>query len=157
MTIIYSSTWNGGIGFDGKLVRTDKDDFRHFRKVTNGGTLIMGRKTFIEINRALRHRKIIVLSKTLERDLDGVYFVKSKGEALSLARVFNRPIFICGGAEIYNQFLPQTTKIIQSVWHDENIVCDTFFRPNLNGWDKVKEQSFYNFTVREYDKVWEFS
>ena len=157
MTIIYSSTRNGGIGYKGQLVRTSTDDFKHFRKTTKGGILIMGRVTFEEINRALPGRILVVVSTTLNRELKNVSFVKSIEEAEDLARTLNRPIFVCGGEGIYKSLLPKATKIVHSIWHDRTIPADRFFNPNLNGWKRTNERIFTNFTLREYEKRNTFS
>jgi len=157
MTIIYSSTRNGGIGYKGQLVRTSTDDFKHFRKTTKGGILIMGRVTFEEINRALPGRILVVVSTTLNRELKNVSFVKSIEEAEDLARTLNRPIFVCGGEGIYKSLLQKATKIVHSIWHDKTIPADRFFNPNLNGWKRTNERIFTNFTLREYEKRNTFS
>ena len=90
---------NGVIGAQGRIPWTIPEDRAHFRRLTQGGILIMGRYTWEEIGRPLPGREIIVVSASAP---EGVYSARTLPEALSLAQQFaDRDVFLCGGVRIY--------------------------------------------------------
>ena len=72
-----------------------------FKKITSGGTVIMGRKTFDSIGRPLPKRHNIVITRKPRGNTDQLDFCKSVEAALELAATLARPTFIIGGGEIY--------------------------------------------------------
>ena len=92
---------NGVIGKDGKLPWHFPADLQFFKKLTTGHTVIMGRKTFDSIGKALPNRKNIVISRQAHEPVPGVEFVTSVDTALKLAK--EGEIFIIGGASIYGE------------------------------------------------------
>ena len=72
-----------------------------FKKITSGGTVIMGRKTFDSIGRPLPKRHNIVITRQPRGDADQLDFCGSVEAALELAATIARPIFVIGGGEIY--------------------------------------------------------
>lgn len=85
------------------------DDFKFFKHTTMGHVLVMGRKTFQSIGRALPGRETVVLSRTGFSHPD-VRVINSLEELQSLGA--DREIFICGGAEIYRQALPDCRELL---------------------------------------------
>ncbi len=84
-------------------------DLRHFKELTVGKPVIMGRKTYQTIGRPLPDRLNIVLSEMPE-EIPGCMVAHSVEEALR--RAGNAPeIMIIGGATVYKQFLPQTERM----------------------------------------------
>ncbi len=79
------------------------EDFKWFKKMTTGNVVVMGRKTFESIGRPLPNRTTIILSRS-NFQFPGMATVGSLEEIVKLAG--DRPIFICGGAQIYEQALP---------------------------------------------------
>lgn len=85
------------------------EDFRWFKETTMGGTLVMGRKTFESIGRPLPGRTTLVLSRSGFRD-PRVRTAADLGdlEAMDLPR----PVFICGGAHVYEAALPRCAELL---------------------------------------------
>lgn len=95
---------NGVIGKGGKLPWHFPADFKFFKNLTTGHTVIMGRKTFDSIGKALPNRKNIVISRQAHPGMAGVEFVPSIDAALLHA--IQGETFIIGGASIYAETMP---------------------------------------------------
>ena len=94
---------NGVIGKDGKLPWHFPADLKFFKNLTSGHTVVMGRKTFDSIGKALPNREKIVVSRRPQAPAPGVEFVTSI--AAALGRVKKGDTFIIGGASIYKETL----------------------------------------------------
>ena len=100
---------NGVIGLNGKLPWRLPDDLRHFKQITMGRPMIMGRKTFDSLPGLLDGRRHIVLSRDTDWEAEGAERVSTVQEALALA---NAPhVCVIGGADVWNQFLPLADKV----------------------------------------------
>lgn len=100
---------NGVIGVDGKLPWRIPADLRHFKQVTKGLPMIMGRKTFDSLPGLLDGRRHIVLTRDANWAEEGAEVARSPEAALKMA---NGPhVCIIGGAEIYRLFLPLADRI----------------------------------------------
>jgi dihydrofolate reductase len=86
---------NGIIGASGRLPWRLPSDLRHFRQLTTGQTVVMGRRTFEEIGRPLPERRTIVVTR---RPIDGVETAGSVEEAIARATT---DVFLAGGAAVY--------------------------------------------------------
>ena len=119
---------NGVIGDQGKLPWRLPNDLRHFKQVTMGAPMIMGRKTFDSLPNLLPGRRHIVVTKDGSWRREGVETAHSLEEALAL--VHEPRVSVIGGAQIYQLFLPITDKIHLTEVHAEPD-GDTFF-PELD-------------------------
>lgn len=111
LNLIYAKSANGVIGRHGGLPWHLPEDMAHFRKLTMGCVVIMGRKTWDSLARPLPGRTNIVISTHLLEPVlhSGVYRVCSTTEAIQLARKLSgdgQPAWVIGGAQIYAQTLP---------------------------------------------------
>lgn len=97
------------IGKDNQLLWHISEDLAFFKETTLNHTLIMGRKTFESIGKPLPKRKTIVLSQS-QLQIEGVE-VCTFDEVCSRYSESDEEIFICGGAEIYQLFLPYAKKL----------------------------------------------
>ena len=88
------------------------EDFKWFKKTTTGHVIVMGRKTFESIGRPLPNRTTIILSRS-HFQFPGVQTVGSLEAIASLAG--DREVFICGGAQIYEQALPLCSDLYLTV------------------------------------------
>ena len=88
------------IGKDGKIPWRLPDDIQHFKRITSGNIVVMGRKTFESIGRPLPCRRNIVLTSSTTLAPPGVEVVHHKDDVLALGDVF-----IIGGESVYRQFL----------------------------------------------------
>ena len=124
LTIVVAMDAQRGIGVNNELPWRLPEDLAHFKRVTMGHPIIMGRKTFDSIGRPLPNRRNIVVTRSDEWTHEGVEVVHSLSAALDLVR--DVPACIIGGAQIFNEALPATGRLI--VTHiDKTFACDTFF------------------------------
>lgn len=91
-------------------------DLRRFKRLTMGGTLIMGRKTFDSIGRPLPGRRTVVLTRDPDWRAEGVdVFTDCAAAEQSLRQ--DQPAFVVGGAEIYHLWLPRCNRLLLTrVW-----------------------------------------
>lgn len=107
--LVVARASNGVIGSGGDLPWHIPADLRHFKQVTKGRPMIMGRKTFDSLPGILEGRRHIVLTRDTAWEEDGAELVYTVEDALKKA---NGPhVCIIGGAEIYNLFLPLADRI----------------------------------------------
>lgn len=118
LNLIYARARNGVIGKDGKLPWTISEDMAHFRALTLGNVVIMGRKTFESLPGPLVGRINVVITRdpSLALPWGNTYRAASVKEALAIAqRVVDmknaREIWVIGGAEIYKETLPLATNV----------------------------------------------
>ncbi len=106
ITIIAAITRDGGLGREGKLLYHISDDLKHFKRVTMGKPIIMGRKTFESFpNGALPGRRNIVITTRPDYSAPDILTAYSVDEALRLASDCEEAMVI-GGGEVYRQMLP---------------------------------------------------
>lgn len=99
------------------------EDFKWFKATTTGQVIVMGRKTFASIGRPLPNRETIVLSRS-NFSCPGVNTIHGLEELPAL--VTDRQVFICGGAQIYEQALPLCSEILLTLVSRE-VEGDAFF------------------------------
>lgn len=102
ITIVVARALNGTIGKDGTLPWHLPGDLKHFKNVTMGSAMVMGRKTFDSLPGLLPGRRHIVLTRDREWTREGVEVVHSKDDALAAAN--GDPVSIIGGSDIFALF-----------------------------------------------------
>tara|TARA_B100000287_G_scaffold291163_1_gene274538 strand:+ start:246 stop:740 length:495 start_codon:yes stop_codon:yes gene_type:complete len=126
ISLIAAFDKNQAIGKNGDLPWHLSSDLKHFKNITTGNTIVMGRKTFDSIGRALPNRKNIVLTRNLKWQFEGVVTINNVNEIFEICEN-DSEIFVIGGAEIYNAFLDIATKMILSYVETEVKDADAFF------------------------------
>ena len=114
ISIIVAAAENGVIGRGGGLPWHLSDDLRRFKRLTTGHTIIMGRRTWESIGRALPGRRTVVVSRNPELQIDvaDVEAVTSLDKALEFAEGSGEDeAFIVGGAELYRESLGRADRI----------------------------------------------
>ena len=124
------------LGKNNNLIWHFKDDMKFFKDTTMGHTVVMGRKTFESLPKALPGRKNIVISSNAEYQAQGATVVTSVEEALQIAD--NEEIFVIGGGKIYAEFLPYADKLYLTEIDAECADADTYF-PQFNKSEYIKE------------------
>ena len=124
VTIVVAIAENHAIGKDNQLLWHLPKDLKHFKEITSGGTVIMGRKTYDSVGKPLPNRRNIIITRQ-QIEIAGCEVVNSLQAALDLCRE-HKEVFIVGGAEIYKQAMPLTDKIYLTIVH-ENFEADTYF------------------------------
>src|SRR5690606_16570325 len=112
LIIIAAVGKNGVIGNKGKLPWHIPEDLQHFKKVTSGHAIIMGRKTWDSIGKPLPNRRNIVISRDKNLVLDGAEVYQSLEEAIYNAAKTDKTPFVIGGSLIYELAMPFATKMI---------------------------------------------
>jgi dihydrofolate reductase len=140
LAIIVAMATNRTIGLDNTLPWRIPEDLRHFKALTMGHHMIMGRKTFDSIGRPLPGRTTVVVTRNRDLRIDGCIVAHSLQDAISSC-AGDEQIFVVGGAELYAQALPLTgmlyiTEIQQDVAGDAH-----FPEFDLGEWVEVSREN----------------
>ena len=104
---------NNAIGKDGRLPWHYSADLKFFKQQTVHNVCVMGRKTWLSLKKPLKDRLNIVLSRHLEIEpQESVIVLRDKLSVLSLKDYLSCDLFIIGGAQVYQSFLPHIDKWI---------------------------------------------
>jgi len=125
LTIIVATDSNNGIGINNTLPWHLPEDLAHFKRLTSGHPIIMGRKTFESIGRPLPNRRNIVISRNPGWQHEGVERVGSLEEAQALVAGTGEA-FVIGGAQVYQQAMPLVGKLVITRI-GRTYECDAFF------------------------------
>jgi len=124
LTIIVATDQAGGIGINNTLPWKLPEDMAHFKRLTTGHPIIMGRKTFDSIGRPLPNRRNIVITRNADWRHDGVEPVGSVDAAVAL--LAGAEGYVIGGAEIYKLSMAVTDRLIVTEI-GQTFGCDAFF------------------------------
>ena len=125
VSLIVAMAENGCIGRDNGLPWRLPEDLRRFKSLTIGKPILMGRRTYESIGRALPERRNLVLTRNRQWQRPGVLAVHSLGDALGCVHDADQLIGI-GGAEVYRLLMPFARRIYLTLVHAE-VAGDTFF------------------------------
>ena len=159
ITIIAAAASNDALGKDNKLIWHLSKDLQHFKTLTNGHAVIMGRKTFESMPRALPNRTNIVITRQSDYQAENIIVTSSLSKALNIALDDPRP-FIIGGGEIYKEAMSIADEIELTRVHAD-FDADTFF-PEISShqWKEVwredhpaDEKHPHAFTFLRYQKI----
>jgi dihydrofolate reductase len=116
VSLVVAAAANDVIGVDNRLPWHLPDDLRHFRRITMGKPLLMGRRTHESIGRALPGRRNIVLSRDRRYRADGCETAPGFDEALALAGAVPE-VMVIGGGALYREALPRAGRIYLTRLH----------------------------------------
>lgn len=140
---------NGVIGADGGIPWRLPGEQAHFKALTLGHTLVMGRATYDSIGRPLPGRTTIVLTRDPAWGAAGVLVVGSFEEALRRADELTGDVMVVGGAQVYAEALP---------WADEQVLTEVHARPEGDvlypAFDRVEWVEVRREPKDGYDLVW---
>lgn len=145
--IVVAHSLNRVIGINNKLPWSLPADLAHFKKVTMGHPLVMGRKTYESIGRPLPGRVTIVVTRQKNWTADGVIVVHSLESAYEegakeAKRLNVNKIMLVGGADLYSQSISLIKRIVITVVN-ANISGDAVFPElNANSWKEVYREDF---------------
>lgn len=158
LTVVAAVAANGVIGANGDLVWRSSADLRRLKAMTMGHTLVMGRKNFDSIGRALPGRRTVVVTRQADWTAEGVTVVHDAADALSaaLTRIARSTgddqVFVFGGGEIYAQLMGhaaalELTEIAQP------LEGDVVFPPiDPNTWAEVWRERKDGFAWVRYER-----
>ncbi len=158
LTIIVAMDAARGIGIQNRLPWHLPQDLAWFKRQTSGHPIIMGRKTYESIGRPLPNRRNIVISRNPQWQAAGVETVSSIEAALALIDPHDQhnPVFVIGGAQIYQAALPFTQRLLITEIAQE-FDCDAFF-PAIDPqiWQETARQpqpkAAFDYTFVEYQR-----
>jgi dihydrofolate reductase len=127
ISLLVAADEAGGIGVENRLPWRLSSDLKKFKALTMGHHLIMGRKTYESIGRALPGRTSIVITRNRNYDVEGIVVSHSLPEALEIAQAAGEEeAFVIGGGEIFFQVLPLAHRIYYTQVHTV-VKADVFF------------------------------
>jgi dihydrofolate reductase len=138
---------NRVIGNDNRLIWRLKTDLKRFRALTMGRPLIMGRKTFQSIGKALPGRHTVVLTRDPGFQAEGVALARSLDEALALGQDLARThgadaVVIGGGADLYAQTLSLCERLHLTFVHAEPEGDAVFPEFARSEWEQTASSSY---------------
>ena len=151
ITIVVAMGLNNEIGANNQLLWHLPKDLKHFKEITTGHPIIMGRKTYESIGKPLPNRTNIVVSTKKDWFEEGILIVGSLKEAIKFAKKMDEEIYIIGGGNIYEQTIDLAEKLEVTQVNAE-LKADIFF-PEINPkiWNKTNEVSHEKDEKNEYD------
>lgn len=161
IAIIVAKAKNNVIGVKGQIPWYIPDDLKYFKKVTTGGIVIMGKRTYESIGKPLPNRYNCIISSTIEKP-EGIDFVfssiKDAIETLTNNPKFDSiPIYFIGGSRIYNEGIRYATKLYVTEI-DTEFEGDTYFPDiDVSNFNKCIVETHttndltYSFVI--YDKI----
>jgi len=148
LTIIAAIGKNRALGKNNQLIWHIPADLQRFKKVTSGHHVIMGRKTFESLGKALPNRTNIIITRDKDYQAKGCIVVNSLSEGIKAAKNDENP-YILGGAEIYRQSI-ELADVLDLTFVHHTFDADVFF-PEID--KKIWKESFReNFKKDEKNK-----
>ncbi len=146
-----------GIGAKNRLLWHLKKDFAHFKKITTGHPVIMGRKTYQSIGKPLPDRTNIIITRDSNFSASGCFIAISLESAIALAKdIDNQEVFIIGGGQIYQEAMAKN--LVDKLYVTKvkgDFQADTFF-PDYSHFKLLKQvngrEGPYRFTFYVFEK-----
>ena len=141
LSIVVAKAKNNIIGKDNKIIWNLPEDLKHFKELTTGHTIIMGRKTFESLGGVLPNRKHIIFSQNPDFKVnnENVEVVHSLLQIQDLIEG-EEEVFVIGGAMIYNFLMPYVKKMYVTEINEE-FDGDSFFQKiNEDTWKEVNRE-----------------
>ena len=156
IAIVVARSRNNVIGKGSEIPWRVKGEQKLFKEITQGGTLIMGRKTYESIGRPLPGRETIIVTRNPGYSAPGCHIASSLGAALHQAEQLARPVYVVGGGEIYREALPIADAVHVSIINTEVEGDVTFPDFPTDEFRLVSERGYesnINYTYRYYERV----
>ncbi|MFZ4461850.1 MAG: dihydrofolate reductase [Patescibacteria group bacterium] len=153
-TLILAHDESRCLGKDGGLAWSNSEDLKHFKESTKGHTVIMGRKTFDSIGKALPDRRNIVLSRNSDSIKGAEVFDSIESILASFENTDMGRVFVIGGAEIYRQFLERD--LADELWISHipgTHEGDVYFPFYTNKFEPFYEKQFSSFDFIKYRRI----
>lgn len=159
-TIVVAMGEKNEIGFENQLLWHLPKDLKHFKDLTSGHPIIMGRKTYESIGKPLPNRTNIVVSRKKDWFEEGVLIVGSLKEAMKFAKKIDEEVFVIGGGNIYEQTMDIVDKL-EVTLVKADLEADIFF-PKIDEkiWKKTNEvchekdeKNGYDFCFQTFERI----
>src|SRR5579883_509563 len=141
LSAIVAISENRVMGKDNRLPWHLPADLKHFKEITVGKPILMGRKTYLSIGRPLPGRENVIVTRDKTFEAAGCRVFNTIQEALDYLLPYDE-VFVIGGADLFKQLLPQIKLLYLTIIH-EKMDGDTFF-PEINQkeWREVESKDF---------------
>ena len=149
ISIIVAIAKNGVIGDKNTLLWHLREDMIHFRTITSGHPVVMGRKTYDSIGRPLPKRTNVVITRDTELQIEGCTMAHSLTEAVEIFDS-SEEVFIIGGAQIYNQAMPLADRLYLTIIDKEYEGDSSFPEIDYNSWRQISCEKFERGEAFEY-------
>ncbi|MBQ6584792.1 MAG: dihydrofolate reductase [Alistipes sp.] len=149
ISIIVAIAKNGVIGDKNTLLWHLREDMIHFRTITSGHPVVMGRKTYDSIGRPLPKRTNVVITRDTELQIEGCTMAHSLTEAVEMFDS-SEEVFIIGGAQIYNQAMPLADRLYLTIIDKEYEGDSSFPEIDYNSWRQISCEKFERGEAFEY-------
>lgn len=152
ISFIVAKSTNNVIGVNNKLPWHLKDDLQHFKKLTMGHHILMGRKTFESIGKPLPGRMSLVVSSEPRPNQDSVFWFTSIFRAIKQAeRNGETELFIIGGEKVFKAALSLADRIYLTEVKSD-VQGDAFFpQLSMKNWKKISEQEYQKNAENDHD------
>ena len=142
INVIVAKASNNVIGAKNDLIWHLPNDLKHFKNLTSGHPIIMGRKTFESLGRPLPNRTNIVVTRDIDWQAENIEKEFSLEKAIESAKKINGDIYIIGGGNIYKQAMEFADVLYITEVHHE-FEGDTYF-PEIDEeiWEEVARENF---------------
>ena len=160
ISLVVAAATNNAIGKDGKMPWHLPADMKHFKNITWGMPVVMGRKTFESLGKPLTGRKNIVITRQTGWKANGAIGVQSIEDAFFVAQQADvNEIMVIGGGEIYKTLFDKAKRIYLTRVEAEP-EADTFFPVLLREqWRLISQQNFeadeknlFNYSFQIWDR-----
>lgn len=159
LSIIVATAENNVIGNNNALIWHISADLKHFKQLTTGHAVVMGRKTFESIGKALPNRRNIVISRNPDFRAEGCEVAPGITEALELVTGEDE-VFIIGGGTIYREMWEKADRLYITLVH--TVVDGDTFIPAIDQsrWKMVNRQDFkagekddFDYSFIDYQRI----
>jgi dihydrofolate reductase len=154
-TIVVAIGDNGVIGRDGDLPWAPTGDLAHFKALTTGHPIVMGRATFESIGRALPGRTSVVLTRDPGWTFEGVEVAASLDDAMAIATAVDDEVFLIGGQQVYAAALEADVVDRMVVTHVHQSPDGDAWFPDVDWsrWPETSRQGHDGFDIVTYDRT----
>lgn len=159
ISFLWAEDENHLIGRNNDLPWRIPADLKYFKETTLGHPIVMGRKTYESIGKALPGRTNVILTRDESFEADGCIIFHTKDELLKWSKEQQKEIFITGGAEIYRLFMDVVDRLyVTKILH--TFEGDTYFpEVNWDNWSLISskpgvkdEKNPYDYEFRIYER-----
>ena len=145
--LVWAQDERGVIGRDGALPWHLPEDLAHFKRVTSGHVVVMGRRTYESIGRPLPRRTNVVVTRQREWTAEGVVTAGSFAEALAAAADHDGDVMVIGGGEVYRLAMPLA---------DEQVLTEVHCSPDGDAYYPAFDRHDWTETAREPHEGYDF-
>ena len=151
ITIIVAKSENNVIGNDNQLIWHLPNDLKHFKQLTSGHPIIMGRKTYESLGKPLPNRTNIVITRNKDWNPEGVLVMNSLQDAIEKSKEIDEEVYIIGGGNIYEQAMDWADALEVTEVH-QTFEGDTKFPEiDLAIWEETSKEDFEKDEKHEYE------